>query len=111
FQRNAFGQRAVLLAKSVQIPRDLPRVATQLREIALELVDLFDNVDGDDDVVVFELEECARVVEQDVGVEDVVLAQPGLPGLPGAYLRPRRDRERIRRGCGLPAWPDTAPCR
>src|SRR5207248_106715 len=79
-QRNALGQAAVLLAKGVEIARDLPRVAAQLGEIALELVDLPEEVDGDDDVVVFELEEGPRIVEQDVGVEDVVLSQPGLPG-------------------------------
>src|SRR5207237_9456383 len=79
-QRHALGQAAVLLPEGVQIARHLPRVATQLGEVALELVDLLDDVDGDDDVVVFELEESARVVEQDVGVEDVVLSQPGLPG-------------------------------
>src|SRR5207253_1587061 len=79
-QRNALGEAAVLFPESVEIARDLPRVAAQLGEIALELVDLLDDVDGDDDVVVFELEESPRIVEQDVGVEDVVLSQPGLPG-------------------------------
>ena len=79
-QRHALGQAAVLLPEGVQIARHLPRVAAQLGEVALELVDLLDDVDGDDDVVVFELEEGPRIVEQDVGVEDVVLSQPGLPG-------------------------------
>jgi hypothetical protein len=79
-ERDALGQGAVLFAESVQIAGDLARVAPQLGEIPLELVDLFYDVDRDDDVVVFELEECAGIVEQDVGVEDVVLAQPRLPG-------------------------------
>src|SRR5205085_11673966 len=89
-QRDALGERAVLLAKRVQRPRHLAGVAAQLGEIALELVDLLDDVDGDDDVVVFELEQRPRVVEEDVGVEDVVLSQPGLPS--------RRRMSVLRRG-------------
>src|SRR4030081_793120 len=46
--------------------RLLAGVAPQLGQVALELVDLLHHVDGDDDVVVLELVERARVVEEDV---------------------------------------------
>ncbi len=60
-------------AELVEVARDLAGVAAQRREVALEVVDLLDHVDRDDDVVVVEPEDAARIVEQDVGVEDEVL--------------------------------------
>ncbi len=54
------GERAALVAQLVEEARDVPRVAPALRALALELVDLLDDVDGDDDVVVLEPEDRAR---------------------------------------------------
>src|SRR4029450_288075 len=53
----------------------------------LELVDLLDDVDGNDDVVVVEAEQRPRIVQQDVGVEDEVLFHRLAGGFPRA--RPR----------------------
>ena len=71
-QRHALGERA-LGAERVQVAGDQAGVAAQLGQVALELVDLLDDVDRDDDVVVVEAEDAPRIVEQDVGVEDEVL--------------------------------------
>ena len=65
------------LAELVEEARDRARVAAALGALALELVDLLDHVDRDDDVVVLELEDGVRVVEEDVRVEDVVLLHSG----------------------------------
>ncbi len=43
-----------------------------------EAVYLDDDFDGDDDVVVGELEDGIGIVEEDVGVDDVVLAHGGI---------------------------------
>ena len=64
-------------AELVEVARHLAGVAAQRREVALEVVDLLDDVDRDDDVVVAEAEDAAGVVEEDVGVEDEVLFQAG----------------------------------
>ena len=68
-----FESEPPVLAEIVEEARDRARVAAALRALALELVDLLDDVDRDDDVVVLEPEDRVRVVEQDVRVEDVVL--------------------------------------
>ena len=87
-ERDALGERRGLVAPQiVEEARDGAGVAAALGPLALELVDLLDREDGDDDVVVLELEDRVRVVEQDVGVEDVVLLHDGAfggarPGLP-----------------------------
>ena len=82
-ERHALGERAAALAKLVEQARDRARVAPALRALALELVDLLDDVDRDDDVVVLEPEDGVRVVEEDVRVEDVVLLHSGRGNLRG----------------------------
>ena len=52
-------------------------ISASFRPLAFELIDLLDHVDGDDQVVVFELEDRLRVVDEDVRVEDVVLLHFG----------------------------------
>src|SRR5205807_607157 len=59
-------------AELVEESGDGAGVAAALRSLPLELVDLLDGEDGDDEIVVLELEDGVRVVEQDVRVEDVV---------------------------------------
>jgi hypothetical protein len=79
-ERAAVVQRDVLadlplFAQVVEHAHDLARRTTELGEIALELVDLFDHVDRDDHPVFLEREECVRIVKKHVGVEDEVLLQ------------------------------------
>jgi len=54
-ERNALGQRAVLLAKGVQVARHLARVASQLVEVSPELVELLDADAGDAAFVVVDM--------------------------------------------------------
>jgi hypothetical protein len=63
----------------VQLTSHLARVAPQLTQVLLEVVELFDAVDGDDDAVVCEAVHGGGVVQQDIGVENEVLAQSRLP--------------------------------
>jgi len=72
-QRHAALQVA-FFAQLVQEARDRAGVAPQLAGVALEVVDLFDDEDWQDDLVVFELEDRPRVVQQHVRVEDVELS-------------------------------------
>ncbi len=65
---HALGQDA-LVTQIVQIAGHLPRVAAQLGKIFFEVVDFFDDVDGNHDVVLFECEKRAGVVEKNVGVQ------------------------------------------
>src|SRR5258708_371557 len=51
----------------------MPSISPALGALAFELVDFLDDINGNDDVVVFEFEDGLRVVQKDVGVEDVVL--------------------------------------
>ena len=74
--RHALGQAVSEVAELVQAARYFARVATSLRQLLLEVVDLLQDVDGDDHIVVGEVEHGARIVEQDVRVED-----EGLPHL------------------------------
>src|SRR4029079_6363087 len=85
-KRHPFCERA-LGAERVQVASHDARVAPQLALVALELVDLLDDVDGNDDVVVVEAEQRPRIVQQDVGVEDEVLFHRLAGGFPRA--RPR----------------------
>jgi hypothetical protein len=70
-KRDTFAQ-ASRAAQAVQHARHAAGVLAQLAGVALEVVDLLHDLDGDEDVVVLEVEQRVRVVEQDVGVEDVV---------------------------------------
>ena len=73
-ERDAARERLpVRLAEVVEEPRDVARVAPALGALALELVDLLDRVDRDDEIVVLELEDRLRVVQEHVRIEDVVL--------------------------------------
>ena len=58
--------------------RDLARVPPQVRLVLLEGVDLLQDVERDDDVVVGEVVQGLRVVQEDVGVEDEVFAGHGV---------------------------------
>ena len=71
-QLHALAQAAVATV-AVEHPRNGARIAAQLGGLALEPVNLLDHLDGDEDVVVRKVEDGVRVVEEDVGVEDVVL--------------------------------------
>ena len=76
-EHDAFGE-GTLAAEGVEAPGNGPRVLAALAGLALELVDLLDDLDGDEDVVVLEVEQGVGVVEEDVGVEDVVLGRVGV---------------------------------
>ena len=60
---------AGLLTELVEDARQRARVAPHLAHLSLELVDLLDHVDRDHDVVVLELVDRLRVVEENVRVE------------------------------------------
>jgi hypothetical protein len=60
----------------VQHARHLPGVAPALRGLLLELIDLLDDEDRDDDLVVGEREDGARIVNQNVRVENEVFHSP-----------------------------------
>ena len=75
------GQRTVL-TELVQVAAHLTRIAAKFAQILLERVDFFDDVNGNDDVVVFEEKHGARIMQQHVGVEDedfLVDARDGRP--------------------------------
>ncbi len=77
-QWNPLGERA-LDAMLVEVAGDLAGVATQLAHVLLELVELFDDVDRNDDRVVIEAVDRPRVVQQNVGVENEVLPRQTCP--------------------------------
>ena len=64
--------QAAFAAKAVEHPRNLPRILAELGGFALEAVNLLDDLDGDQDVVVVKVEERVGVVENNVGVENVI---------------------------------------
>ena len=70
-QFHAFAQ-AALAAKAVEHPRNRARVLAELGGFALEPVNFLDDFDGNQDVVFREAEQRIGVVEEDVGVEDVI---------------------------------------
>jgi hypothetical protein len=72
-----------IFALRVEQARDRARVSTPLVRVAFELIDLFDHVDRQDQIVVLEFEDCVWVVEQDVGVEDVVFSSSESEGAGG----------------------------
>ena len=63
---------APVAAELVQQAGQLAGVAAALRGLLLELIDLLENEDREDHLVVGELEDRPRVVDQDVGVQDEV---------------------------------------
>ena len=90
-ERHALLQRLVgSLAQLVDETREHAGVTPELVHVALEVVDLFDDVDREDDFVVIELEDRPRVVQQDVGVQDVDLAHYGAKVARIAIQRGRR---------------------
>jgi hypothetical protein len=69
---DALGE-GTLGAEGVEAAGDGTGVLAAFAGLALELVDLLDDLDGDQDLIVLEVQEGVGVVEEDVGVEDVVL--------------------------------------
>lgn len=79
-QRHPVGEVGPDGAEAIELARDLAGVTAELRELLLELVDLLDHVDRDHHVVVGEVEDRARVVEEDVGIENEILLHGGPSG-------------------------------
>ncbi len=63
-------ERAVRLAQVVESAREMTCVPSALAQLLLELIDLLDDVDRDDDGVLFEFVDRLRIVDEDVGIED-----------------------------------------
>ena len=59
-------------SQAVEQPSDGARTSTAFGPFAFELVDFFDGVDRNDQIVVLELEDRLRIVKEDVCVENVV---------------------------------------
>ena len=70
-QFHALAQTAVA-AKTVEHPRNRARVLAEFGGFALEAVNLLDDFDGDQDIIVREVEEGVGVVKDNIGVEDVI---------------------------------------
>src|SRR6185503_5712772 len=77
---NTYRQCTALCAELVEQTRDGPRIAPAFVRFALEVIDLFENVNGDDEIVVLELEDGVRVVQKDVGIDDVIFLHRWLSG-------------------------------
>ena len=75
-QRNAFAQPA-RAAKAVQHAGDRPGVLAQFGGLALEAVNFLDDLNGQEDVVILELEQGIGVMEQDIGIKNVILLHDG----------------------------------
>ena len=71
-ERHTFAEMA-LAAQAVQHPRNRAGVLAQFARLALEAVDFLNHLNGDEHMVFLEVEDGVGVVEEDVGVEDVVL--------------------------------------
>jgi hypothetical protein len=71
-QDDPFAQPA-LFAEPIEHARNRPRVLAALGGFAFEAVDFFDDFDREQDVIVLEAEEGVGVVEENVGVENVIL--------------------------------------
>ena len=69
---NAFAQPA-RAAEAVQHARDGAGVLAQFGGFALEAVDFLDDLNRQEDVVLLELEQRIGVMEQDIGIKDVIL--------------------------------------
>ena len=72
WQNDAFAQPA-RATKAVQQAGDRPRVLTKFGGLPLQTVDFLNDLNGQEDVVVLELEQRIGVMEQYVGIKDVVL--------------------------------------
>ena len=59
-------------AKTVEHPRNRAGVAAQLGGFALEPVNLLDHLDGDEDMIVREIKNGVGIVEEDIGIKNVV---------------------------------------
>ena len=71
-QADAFAQPA-RAAEAVQHAGDGARVLAQLGGFPLEPVNLLDDLDRQEDIVLLEVEQGIGVMEQDIGVKNVVL--------------------------------------
>ena len=77
-QPTAIGQLYTLAqpasgAESIQHPGHRPRVLTQFGGFPFEAIDLFDDFNRDQNGVVRKILQGVRVVQEDVGVENVIL--------------------------------------
>jgi hypothetical protein len=55
------------------MPNDRPGISAQVVGPALELIELFDNIERDHDLIIGKHEDRIGVVQQDVGVDDEIL--------------------------------------
>ena len=69
-QHSPLGQSSPLIAQAIEDAGQLARVAAALGGLFLELVDLLQNEDRQDHFVVAKTEYCARVVNQNICVEN-----------------------------------------
>lgn len=67
-----FGDVALLFSVVIEITRHLASISPDLVDIFFELIEFFDHVDRDNDVVVGEVEDGMGIVKQDVGIKDEV---------------------------------------
>ncbi len=73
-------EEVTFFAQSIDLTDDLAGVASGVIVVFLELVEFFDDGEGEDDFMLTEHEDGAGIVEQDIGVEDEV-------GLAGFFER------------------------
>ena len=71
-KRDAFAQPA-RAAKAVQHAGDRAGVLAEFGGLALEAVNFLNDLNGQEDVVILELEQGIGVMEQDIGVKNVIL--------------------------------------
>src|ERR1035437_9461061 len=64
--------QAAFAAKAVEHPRNRARIAAQLGGLALEAVNLLDDLDGHEDIVFLKIDERIRVVEQNIGIQNII---------------------------------------
>lgn len=70
-ERDAFAESA-FGAKFVEATRNGARVLTEFAGLAFEAIDFFDDIDRNKNGVLLEIEDGVGVVEENVGVEDVI---------------------------------------
>ena len=71
-QAHAFAQTSVA-AEAVEQARDGAGILAQFGGLALEAVNFLDHLDGEQHVVLLEREQGIGVVEQNVGIKNVIL--------------------------------------
>ena len=76
-KRNAFAQPA-RATKAVQQSGDRPGVLTEFGGLALKAVDFLNDLNRQEDVVILELEQGVGIMEQDIGIKDVILLHDGV---------------------------------